>query len=305
MPERVKVLSCGDALPSSRKDGMNRVLAAVDLSPLARRVADRARVLAEAHGAELRLVHVWEPPDVPLPDDLLEREYLYRQSQAENLLAWINSRARCPVEMEVRSGSVAVDLTRMSRQAELVVTGTSSVDQTRIGPRTTRLARKVHSSVLSVRRRSCVPYRRAIAAVDLSDSSAAAIDLAITLATGADTITAVASLSSYDEMILSDAGVSPEQLDRVRRARLSMLEERLEKFVAGWGGLVRTRVLDGPAAETIAEFARRRSADLVVVSSRGAGNSSMVLLGSIAEATMWSVPCDVAVARVPGRFRRP
>ena len=106
-------------------------------------------------------------------------------------------------------------------------------------------------------------------------------------------------------MILSDAGVSPEQLDRVRRARLSMLEERLEKFVAGWGGLVRTRVLDGPAAETIAEFARRRNADLVVVSSRGAGNSSMVLLGSIAEATMWSVPCDVAVARVPGRFRRP
>ena len=203
-------------------------------------------------------------------------------------------------------GVWAVDLTRMSRQAELLVTGTSSVDQTRIGPRTTRLARKVHSSVLSVRRRSCVPYRRAIAAVDLSDSSAAAIDLAITLATGADTITAVASLSSYDEMILSDAGVSPEQLDRVRRARLSMLEERLEKFRPPAGaGLVRTRVLDGPAAETIAEFARRRNADLVVVSSRGAGNSSMVLLGSIAEATMWSVPCDVAVARVPGRFRRP
>ena len=25
--------------------------------------------------------HVWEPPDVPLPDDLLERVYLYRQSQ--------------------------------------------------------------------------------------------------------------------------------------------------------------------------------------------------------------------------------
>ena len=284
---------------------MNRVLAAVDLSPMARRVADRARILAEAHGAELRLVHVWEPPDVPLPDDMLERVHLHRQSQAEDLLAWINSRARCPVELEVRAGRVAVDLTRMSRKAELLVTGTSSVDQTRMGPRTTRLARKAHTPVLSVRRRLDTPYRRAIAAVDLSDASAAAVNLAITLATGADTITAVSSLPSHHEMILSDAGVPPEQLDGLRRHRLSRLEERLEKFVAGWGGLVTARVLDGPPAETVAEFARRRNADLVVVSSRGAGNSNMVLLGSIAEATMWTVPCDVAVARVPGRFRRP
>lgn len=284
---------------------MKRVLAAVDLGPLSRRVADRARMLAEDHGAELRLVHVWEQPDVPLPDEMLERVYLYHQSQAEDLLTWINSRARCPVELDIRSGNMAVDLTRMSHHADLVVTGTSSVDQTRIGPRTTRLARKVHSSVLSVRRRLCTPYRQALAAVDLSDASASAVDLALTLTSGAETVTAVASLPSHDEMILSDAGVAPEQLDGVRRQRLSKLEEHLEKFVAGWGGLVASRVLDGPPAETVAEFARRRSADLVVVASRGAGNSNMVLLGSIAEATMSTVPCDVAVARVPGRFRRP
>ena len=284
---------------------MKRVLAAVDLGPLSRRVADRARILAEDHGAELRLVHVWEPPDVPLPDDMLERVYLYHQSQAEDLLTWINSRARCPVELDIRSGNMAVDLTRMSHQADLVVTGTSSVDQTRIGPRTTRLARKVHSSVLSVRRRLCTPYRRALAAVDLSDASASAVDLALTLTTGAEPVTAVASLPSQDDLILSAAGVPPEQLDGVRRQRLSMLEERIEKFVAGWGGLVASRVLDGPPAESVAEFARLRNADLVVVASRGAGNSNMVLLGSVAEATMSTVPCDVAVARVPGRFRRP
>lgn len=284
---------------------MKRVLAAVDLGPLSRRVADRARLLAEENGAELRLVHVWEPPDVPLPDEMLERVYLHHQSKAEDLLTWINSSARCPVELDVRSGNMAVDLTRMSHHADLVVTGTSSVDQTRIGPRTTRLARKVHSSVLSVRRRLCTPYRRAVAAVDLSDSSAAAVDLALALTPDTETVTAVASLPSHDEMILSDAGVPPEQLDGVRRERLALLEERLDKFVAGWGGLVTPRVLDGPPPETVAEFARRRNADLVVVSSRGAGDSSMVLLGSVAEATMSTVPCDVAVARVPGRFRRP
>ena len=284
---------------------MKRILAAVDLSPMSRRVADRARLVAEEHNAKLRLVHVWELPDVPLPDDMLERLYLHRQSQAEDLLTWINARARCPVELDVRSGNVGTDLTRMSHRTDLLVTGTSSVDQTRVGPLTTRLARKSHSSVLSVRRRLDTPYRRAIAAVDLSDSSSTAVDLALELATESETVTAVVSLPSQDEMILSEAGVVPEQLDLVRRKRISLLEERLEKFVAGWGGLVRTRVLDGPPAETVAEFARRRNADLVVLSSRGAANSNMVLLGSVAEATMWTVPCDVAIARVPGRFRRP
>ena len=284
---------------------MKRVLAAVDLSPLARRVADRARILAEAHGAELRLVHVWELPDFWIPEDMLERVHLYRQSQAENLLAWINARAACPVELDVRPGRVAEELVRVSRGADLLVTGTSSVDLTRVGPRTTRLARKAYTPVLSVRRRYSSAYRRVIAAVDLSDQSATAIDLAVSLSTGSDTVTAVASLPSHAEMILSDAGVAPEQLDTVRRGRLAMLEERLEKFVAGWGGLVATRVLDGPPAEAVAEFARRRNADLVVAASRGAGNSSMVLLGSIAEAMMSTVPCDVAVARVSGRFRRP
>ena len=55
-----------------------RLLAAVDLSPMSPRVADRARMLVEAHQAELKLVDVVEPPDVPLPDKMLERIHLYR-----------------------------------------------------------------------------------------------------------------------------------------------------------------------------------------------------------------------------------
>ena len=284
---------------------MEQVLAAVDLSAMARRVADRARILAEAHDARLKLVHVAEPPEVPLDDEMQHRVDLYRQSQAEDLLTWINARARCPVDLEVRKGNLAVHLARMSRQAGLVITGTSSIDQTRIGPRTTRLARKLHAPVLSVRRLMHTPYRRAIAAVDLSEASASAVDLALLLATGADTVTAVASLPTDDETMLSDAGVSPQRLGRVRRERLTLLEERMQTFVAGWGGLVTPVVLDGPPPETVAEFARLSNADLVVAASRGAGNSSMVLLGRRAEALMWTVPCDVAIARVPGRFQRP
>lgn len=284
---------------------MREIAAAVDLSPIARRVADRARIVAEEREAVLTLVHVREPPDVELPDEMLERVRLYQHGLVEDLLTWINARASCPVEIQIRSGNAAVELVRRSRQTELLVTGTSSVDHTRVGPLTTRLARKAHCPVLSVRRRSRLPYRRVIAAVDLSDPSARAIELAMDMAPCAESITAVASLSPHAEMLLSDAGVNPEQLDALRRDRLAMLGDRLDKFTAGWGDRVVARVLDGPPAESVAELARRRRADLVVAANRGAAGTNMVLLGSTVEAMLSSVPCDVAIARAPGRFRRP
>ena len=116
---------------------IKRVIAAFDLSPMGRRVADRARTVAEANDAELCLVHIGEIPDVQLPDEMLERIRLYRHSTAENLLAWINSRAKCKVELTVIRGNVGVELVKMSKKADLLVTGTSSVDHIRVGPRTT------------------------------------------------------------------------------------------------------------------------------------------------------------------------
>ena len=283
---------------------MDSVLAAFDLSFMSRRVADRAREIAEAHGADLSLVHVGEIPDVELPDDLLERIRLYRHSKAEDLLAWINSRATCDVTLKVFRGNVAVELAKMSKKADLLVTGTSSVDAVRVGPRTTRLARKAHSPFLAVRRQSRSPYRRVVAAVDLSENSREAVDLAIQLAPTAD-VTAVIALPTHAEMLLSDAGVDATRLDKLRHKRMASLQEHLEKFVIEWGERVAISVVDGPPAEAVSEFARRRNADLVVASNRGAGGSSMVLMGSVAEALLETAPSNVAIARTPGSFRRP
>jgi nucleotide-binding universal stress UspA family protein len=77
------------------------------------------------------------------------------------------------------------------------------------------------------------------------------------------------------------------------------------EFSEKWHGRVRTMVTDGPPAETIDESVRRRSADLVVVGSRGATATRMVLLGTVAEGLVSHAPCDVLVARSPVSFRRP
>jgi nucleotide-binding universal stress UspA family protein len=77
------------------------------------------------------------------------------------------------------------------------------------------------------------------------------------------------------------------------------------EFAHEWNGRVRTLVTDGPPTETIDEAVRRRSADLVVVGSRGATATRMVLLGNVAEGLVAHAPCDVLIARSPANFRRP
>jgi universal stress protein E len=283
---------------------LQSIVAAFDLSPIARRVAQRARLIAEAHDAHLTLVHVAEDPDVPLPDDLQERLRLHRHSKAENLLTTITAASSCEVDVKVVRGSIGVELGKMSRKADLLITGTSSVATERVGPRTTRLSRKAHCPVLAVRRQPRQGYRRVVAAVDLSEASRHAVELALEIAPDA-VVTAVVALPENAELLLAEAGVGADQLTQVRNKRTAHLEEGLAKFAAEWGDRVGTKVVQGPPPTAIGEYARRRSADLVTVASRGAGGSSMVLLGSVAEAVMEAVPCDVAVARVPGPFRRP
>ncbi len=283
---------------------MQSIVAAFDLSPIARRVVQRARLLAETHGARLTLVHVGEMPDVALPDDLAERLHLHRHSKAEDLLTTLAASGGGEVELKVVRGAVAVELGRLSRKADLLVTGTSSVDTQRVGPRTTRLARKAHSPVLAVRRQPRRDYRRVVAAVDLSEASRAALDLALSIAPQAEVIVA-AVLPTNAEILLAESGVAPERLAEVRHGRMAIMEESLAKFTADYGDRVKMRVMHGPPPSAIGELVRRTSADLVTVGSRGAAGSNMVLLGSVAQAVMEIVPCDVAVARVPGPFRRP
>ncbi len=283
---------------------MKSIVAAFDLGPMARRVADRARLVAEETSAELSLVHVAETPDMPLSKEMLDRIHMRRHSQAENHFAWINSRAKRPVHLKLVQGRVATELTRLSKKADLIVMGTSSVDAERIGPRTARVARKGHSSVLAVRRQPRVPYRRVLAAIDLSEVSKASVELAFRIAPGAD-VTAVVALPSNAEALLADAGVPRGELATLRESRLAEMRELADEFISEWGDRVTIRVVDGPPDDVIGELARRINADLVTVSSRGAGGSQMVLLGSVAEALLSAVPTDIAVARVPGAFRRP
>lgn len=284
---------------------MRRILAAFDLSPLGRRVVERARLLAEERAAHLFLLHVLEPPDAPFLEADEER-FLedHRRASASAVVDWVAGRTSVPVEFDVAKGQAATIIARRALDAEVLVTGTSAIDSARCGPVTRRLARKARLPLLAVRRQPRVPYRRVVAAVDLSEASKPAVLLARQLAPEAE-LTAVTALSPRDELLLGQTRLFEEGQGARRSRRLRAAQDALDEFIAPFGDGIRTLVVEGPPGSTVGEAARRRGADLVTVANRGAGATPMVLLGGTAEEIMQSASSDVAIARVEGAFRRP
>lgn len=280
-------------------------VAGIDLTAMGRRVADRARILAEEWDGAVELVHVLEPVGEAMIDPGLAR--LLRQHQtteAEKIAAWVHERSSVRVTLEVVKGSPAWELASRAKKADLMVMGSSTVDAFAAGPVTLRVARMALSDVLIVRRQPRVPYRRIIAAVDFSESSRVAVERALDMFPEGD-ITVLYSLPSRFDPLLLEAGLFREELDASRGGRLESAKDRMDEFAQSWNGRVRTMVTDGPPNETIDEAVRRRGADLVIVGSRGATATRMVLLGTVAEGLVSSAPCDVLIARSPSRFRRP
>lgn len=284
---------------------MQAVVAGVDLTATGRRVAERARLIAEAQQSPLNLVHVLEPvAEAMIDPGLASIMRQFQKAEAERLASWCRERSTIDVSIEVVKGSPTWELASRSKKADLVVVGSSTIDAFTAGPVARRVARMAIADTLVVRRQPRVPYRRVIAAVDFSDASRVAVERSRDLFPEAD-VTVLYSLPSRFDPMLANAGLFKEELDASRGSRLEAAKDRMAEFAQDWNGQLRTMVADGPPTETIDEVVRRRNADLVVVASRGASATRMVLLGTVAEGLVSHVPCDVLVARSPSAFRRP
>lgn len=281
------------------------LVAGLDLTSMGRRVADRARLMAETTGSDLELLHVLEPVSEAMIDAglaVLMRDH--QKAEAEKIAEWIRDRTDVKVQLSVVKGSPSWELATRAKKSRLVVLGSSTVDAFGSGPVTRRVAQMATSDVLVVRRQPRVPYRRIVAAVDFSEASRTAVERSMEMCPDAE-VTVLYSLPARFDPVLASAGLFKEEVDADRGTRLEAATDRMNEFAHQWNGQVRTMVTDGPPTETIDEVVRRRNADLVVVGSRGASATRMVLLGTVAEGLVGHAPCDVLIARAPASFRRP
>lgn len=289
---------------SGREGALGRLVAAIDMTPLGRRVAERCRLLAESGGGPLLLLHVVEPlAEWFIPDGVARLLHRHRHDETLALREWCAERSAVTVQARIVKGSPPWEIVRESRGAELVAVGPSTAGLG-MGPVARRVVEMAWSDVLVVKRQPRVPYRRVVVAVDFSSHSVAALERAFEVA-GEGDVTVVYALPSRLESMLEAAGLFPEEVDSSRSSRLRGAEEAMAKLTARWEGKVRSVVVDGSPVEAVEELVRRRSADLAVVGARGAGATRMTLLGSVAEGLAAAVPCDVLVTRSGSSFRRP
>jgi nucleotide-binding universal stress UspA family protein len=283
---------------------LSEVLAAVDLTPLGRRVADRARMVAETLGIDLTLLHVTEPmSEALISDEVADLLRRYRRAAANEVGEWVRKRTDRQVTVVEVKGSPVWEIARASKNCELTVVGTSTLDQGRVGPVATRVAEAARGDVLVVRRQPRADYGSVVIACDLSESSTRGVELAAALAPTAR-LTLVYALPTQFDAYMAQAGMFPEEVDSSRRNRLKAAGEALAGLASRWDG-VTPEVVDGPPIEAVEEAVRRRAADLVVVTSRGAGATRLTLLGTVAAGLTEAAPCDVAITRIPADFRRP
>ncbi len=283
---------------------MAHVVAAIDLTPLGRRVADRARMVAEELGGSVTVFHTIESArESFVPDGIAELLASHQSETTASLAEWCESRTTVPVTAVVTKGSPTWEIGKASREADLIVVGSSSLETGTTGAIARRVAETVRCDVLIVRRQPRQAYRRVIVGIDFSEASAQAVDHAAALAPNAE-LTLVFALATRFETFMSDAGMFSEEIDQARRRRLAAAEEKAHDFASRWPA-AKVVVVSGPAPEVLSETARRQSADLVVVGSRGANATRMVLLGSTPSTLLDNTPCDLAIARIQSDFRRP
>ncbi|MEX2631171.1 MAG: universal stress protein [Tistlia sp.] len=130
-------------------------------------------------------------------------------------------------------------------------------------------------------------FKTIVVAVDGSDHAAKAAELAIDLAKryGAR-LFALSVYRHYSKLESSHSMVRTREVPESPDATLSLLAREAAQWVvdkadeADFPG-VEPVVRRGPAARTIIEFAKESGADAVVIGSRGLGDITGMLLGSV------------------------
>ena len=201
--------------------------------------------------------------------------------------------------IDVRPGTPEnVVLEAASREStDLIVTGIGREDfygRDELGALVPALAQKASAPVLVVKKRLAVAPRRVVVASDLTDTSHAALDLALGLF-------GPGRLTLFNAFDIPYRGLAGDKSELERTMRPGVIDECRAVLVeaAGASAAAQVEIVAelGSPAPILAKLVADRDIDLVVTGTYGRSGILDVLLGSTAMEIMAQVSCDVLVAR--------
>ena len=142
--------------------------------------------------------------------------------------------------------------------------------------------------------------RRILHPTDFSRASTAAFKRAVEMAKGNRAELVVMHVQGPAAPIMVDGYVSPKAYEDMEAAERAYSQKHLDALVAKArkaGVRVKGLLIPGVAHERIAQAARSRKADLVVIGSHGRTGIAKLFLGSVASRVLAIAPCPVLTVR--------
>ena len=292
------------------------IVAATDFSSFSERAVQRAASIAKQHQAELHLLHVVRPldlyPGLTLgPDEFGHHDQELQQAEQTRLDAMAASLASqfdIRIHPVTRLGRAHAEIAAYAQEvsADLVVAGArgeSTLMDLFLGSTASRLLRVTTCPVLIVRKPAAEPYRKVLAAVDLSPVSATVVSYALSLAGGARVEMLHVLGSEVEQRLRKAKFVEVDVTDWLTRLR-SEAEKKLEALLAPVenSAAVGRLVLPGFSPAVICQCIEEGHADLVVLGRHGHGGGLQEwLLGSVSKDVAFSAECDVLLITPGGQ----
>lgn len=294
---------------------LRRILVATDFSQDAERAVERAAQLAAQHGAELHVLHVLQPLDLfPTlilgPDGLGGHDEAARAAEHARLgeqAVRLSERLGVPVHADTRIGTVHGEIADQAKSvgADLVVVGArgeNTLLDLLMGATASRLLRLLDRPALIVRKPAAAPYRKVLAAVDLSPGSDEVVRHARALS-GDSAIEVLHVLGSEVEHRLRRAKLAQADigiwLERQRGEAIRQLDALLARLEPGVG--MGRSVRQGLASAVICQHAAETGADLIVLGRHGPrGALHPWMLGGVSKDVAFATRCDVLLIGLPG-----
>ncbi|WP_200191747.1 universal stress protein [Halorhodospira abdelmalekii] len=300
---------------------MDKILLATDLSVRADRATQRAVVLAQAQQSELRAVHIIEadleevqlqrlfrdgPGVEQIATELIENTQESVAARIEHALAG-RSLADYSVFCTVGRGHPEIAAEAQAWGADLVVIGAHGHHGMRdflLGTTAENLVHALEQTVLVVKSSQVEPYQRVLVPLDFSDRAQHALEHAVQLAPNADLevvhvfdsmpferLYSASSAGSRLREVVELGGRESQQALERWLARLEVAAPQLAERISA------QHVRSGyPPAEIVAT-SLERSADLIVLGTRGLSHWYGAVVGSVARRVLQQAECDVALER--------
>lgn len=148
-------------------------------------------------------------------------------------------------------------------------------------------------------------YKTIIVPLDGSQLAECVLSHVDTLAKGCqvENVIFVRVVEPFSQIVAGEYYVSQGEVDRINSKMISEAEVYLQQLIQGqrYNGIkIKGEVITGRIAETLADYATQKGADLIVIATHGRSGVSRWVWGSAADRILRSSCVPVLMVRAPG-----